>query len=259
LAKGTRFIDLGADFRLPTQALYQAWYHETHPHPQLLSEAVYGLSEWNTSAIASATLVANPGCYPTCTLLGLLPALKAGVLAPMGLVVNALSGVSGAGRGVALPLLYTETNESVKAYKVASHRHTPEVEVGVSRFAGVEATVSFTPHLVPMNRGMLVTSSGLVTNAIHSLTDIHALYQTTYEGHPFVRVLPLGEQPESKHVRGSNFCDIGLTLDERTGRLLITSVIDNMLKGAAGQAVQNLNLMCGYPQTLGLQQVALLP
>ncbi|MFM7390227.1 MAG: N-acetyl-gamma-glutamyl-phosphate reductase, partial [Vampirovibrionales bacterium] len=234
LATGRTFIDLGADFRLPTQALYQQWYGETHPHEALLATATYGLSEWNAEAIAQSNLIANPGCYPTCTLLGLLPAVKANLIDPTSIVIDAKSGVSGAGRGVALGLQYCETNETLKAYKVASHRHTPEIEVGLQRFANVEATVSFTPHLIPMNRGMLVTTVAKLNQAT-TATELQALYEATYAPHPFVRVLPQGEQPETKHVRGSNYCDIAVVLDERTQRVVITSVIDNMLKGAAGQ------------------------
>jgi N-acetyl-gamma-glutamyl-phosphate reductase len=261
LLKTTKVIDCGADFRLHNPHTYATWYETEHPTPQLLSHAVYGLTEWQKKPLATATLVANPGCYPTCTLLPLLPLLKAGLLLPQTIVVDAKSGVSGAGRGLALGTHFCETAGSMKPYKVAGHRHTPEIEQGLALFANTETTITFTPHLVPLNRGMCVTTTASLTDASLTWENLHAVYQAVYnpEATPFVRLCAKGETPETNWVKGTNFCDIAWAIDTRTNRVILTSVIDNLLKGAAGQAVHNFNIMNGLAETLGLDYTALLP
>ncbi|MFU8818699.1 MAG: N-acetyl-gamma-glutamyl-phosphate reductase [Desulfurivibrio sp.] len=257
LATGAKVIDLSADFRLHRQQVYEQWY-QTHSAPELLAEAVYGLPELHRAAIAQARLVANPGCYPTSVLLGLAPLLKAGCLDPETLIIDAKSGTSGAGRAAAVGTLYCEVTDGFRAYKVAEHRHTPEIEQELALLCGRSLAVSFTPHLVPMSRGMLSTIYAKLTREIDQagLTKIMADY---YGDEPFVRVLPEGQLPATQYVRGSNFCDLAVRLDGRTGRVIVLSAIDNLVKGAAGQAVQNLNLLCGFPEDQGLHQVPLFP
>jgi N-acetyl-gamma-glutamyl-phosphate reductase len=258
LAAGKVVIDLSADYRLHDPAVYAQWY-EPHVNPQLLSEAVYGLPELRRDEIAGARLVANPGCYPTSIILGLMPLLKAGLIDTASIIADSKSGVSGAGRGAKVDSLYCEVNEGFKAYGVGgTHRHIPEIEQELSILAGVETIISFTPHLVPMDRGILST---VYSSPLHkiSLATLHALFEEQYDGEAFVRVMPQGQFPSTAYVRGSNFCDIGVTVDMRTGRIIVVSAIDNLVKGAAGQAVQNMNLVCDFPETMGLDLMPLYP
>ncbi|MDI3328710.1 MAG: N-acetyl-gamma-glutamyl-phosphate reductase [Alicyclobacillaceae bacterium] len=258
--RGRKVIDLGGDFRIPGN-LYREWYKKDPPPARWQEEAVYGLTEWAREAVAGADFVSNPGCYPTATLLGLVPAVRAGVVDPGSLVIDAKSGVTGAGRGLSLGSHFSEVYENFKAYKVGVHQHTPEIEYHLGVFGGREARVSFTAHLVPMNRGILVTAYGnLMPEWRNAATeDVVQLYREVYAGAPFVRVRPAGEWPQTKEVRGTNLCDIGLAVEGRTGRLIVVSVIDNLVKGAAGQAVQNLNVMMGWPEDAGLAAVPLYP
>lgn len=258
LAAGTPVVDLSADYRLHDAAVYGQWY-EPHKNPELLGEAVYGLPELRREAIRAARLVANPGCYPTSIILGLKPLLEAGLIDPAGIIADSASGVSGAGRSAKVDSLYCEVNEGYKAYGVGgAHRHTPEIEQELSLLAGREVVITFTPHLVPMDRGILSTiyATPLTKVTTEKLT---ALYADAYRNEPFVRPLPAGRFPSTAFVRGSNFCDIGVTVDQRTNRIIVVSAIDNLVKGASGQAVQNMNLLCGYPETLGLEGLALYP
>ncbi|RUM86978.1 MAG: N-acetyl-gamma-glutamyl-phosphate reductase [Thermodesulfatator sp.] len=256
LDRGLRVIDLSADFRLPAPSLYESWYQTPHRYPQLLSEAVYGLSEIYPQEIRQARLIANPGCYPTSVLLPLIPLLKAGLLETEDLIVDAKSGVSGAGRKAEVTLTFCEVNEDFRAYKVASHRHTPEMEVQLSKAAGREVRLLFTPHLTPMERGIFTT---IYARPRASEGELYGALQEFYRGKPFVEVLPPGRVPRIAEVRGSNLCRLGLKVDPRTGRLLLFSVLDNLVKGASGQALQNLNLMWGFPEDLGLPRVPLHP
>jgi N-acetyl-gamma-glutamyl-phosphate reductase len=257
LAAGKRVVDLSADFRLKDRATYERWYGP-HQAPELLEEAVYGLPELHAPEIAAARLVANPGCYPTAALLALAPLVAGSHIEPASIIVDAKSGVSGAGRGLNVGSLFCEANEDVRAYKVGEHRHTPEMEQEVSRLAGRQVTISFTPHLVPLSRGMLATCYARLTSGLDE-DALLALYRDFYAGKPFVRVRPGGGQPSTLSVRGSNYCDLGLKLDARTGRVVITAAIDNLVKGASGQAVQNMNIMCGLPERAGLEAVPLAP
>ncbi|BCJ87897.1 N-acetyl-gamma-glutamyl-phosphate reductase [Effusibacillus dendaii] len=257
LTNGIRVIDLGGDLRLPAD-LYRTWYGKNPVPADVQQQAVYGLSEWFCDEIQNARLIANPGCYPTATLLALLPLVKAGAIEPDSIIVDAKSGVSGAGRGVALGSLFSEVNENFKAYKVNQHQHTPEIEQQLARVAGEQITVTFTPHLVPMTRGILATCYGKVKEG-WTQRRLMDLYTDVYAGKSFVRIRPFGNYPQTKEVTGSNFCDIGLSLDERTGRLTVLSAIDNLVKGASGQAVQNLNIMTGMPETEGLLSVPMYP
>jgi N-acetyl-gamma-glutamyl-phosphate reductase len=257
LRLGKRVIDLSADYRLHDAESYAAWY-EPHLNPELLPRAVYGLPEVRRELIADADLVANPGCYPTSVILALLPLLKNKLIDLASIIADAKSGVSGAGRSAKVESLYCEVNEGFKAYAVARHRHTPEIEQELSELAGKALTISFTPHLVPMDRGILATCYATLLKKVDTKALVD-LYQETYDGEPFVRVLPVGEFPSTAHVRGGNFCDIGVTADPRTGRVVVVSAIDNLVKGAAGQAVQNLNLMHGFPENFGLELLPLFP
>lgn len=259
LARGVKVIDLGADFRFDDAAVYEKWYKTRHPHPELLPQAVYGLPEIWREEIMGASLVGNPGCYPTSVQLALFPLLRAG-LADLSrpIIADCKSGITGAGRKAEKHLIFCESNDSINAYGVAGHRHTPEIERGLTRMAGEQAQVLFTPHLTPMSRGILATVyTALKKPAAEK--EIRELYQAAYADEYFVRVLPEGVWPHTKWVAGSNFCDINLKLDERTGLLVISSAIDNIVKGASGQAVQNLNLMFGLPETLGLEQLPMMP
>jgi N-acetyl-gamma-glutamyl-phosphate reductase len=254
---GKKVIDLSADYRLGDAAVYAKWYEHEHQYPDLLATAVYGLPELHREKIRKATLVANPGCYPTSTLLGLAPLVAGGLVDAGTIVVDSKSGVSGAGRGPALPYHFPEANESLMAYKIGTHRHTPEIEQELSKLAGGQVTVSFTPHLVPMNRGILTTLYAKLLSPDKG--GLHGVYTAYYKDHPFVRVLPEGQFPNVAYVRGSNFCDLGVYADPRTGRAVIVSAIDNLVKGASGQAVQNMNLMMGYPETEGIRFAGLFP
>ncbi len=258
IASGIKVIDLSGDFRLRSADVYRQWYKKTPAPPEALAQAVYGLPEWNRDQIETARLLANPGCYPTATLLGLLPLAKAGWVDRKSWIVDAKSGVSGAGRGVSLGVHFSEVNENLSAYKVGVHQHVPEIEQELAKQAGGEVLVQFTPHLVPMTRGILITAYGQLRQDV-SLEELQALYESAYADKPFVRVRPAGSYPRTKEVYGSNYCDVAVHLDERTGRVIVLSVIDNVVKGAAGQAVQNMNLMFGLPETTGLPQVPVFP
>jgi N-acetyl-gamma-glutamyl-phosphate reductase len=255
---GKKIVDLSADYRLADAVLYEKWYEHCHQYPDLLRHAVYGLPELHREKIKQASLIANPGCYPTSAILGLAPLLKQGIVDSQSIVIDSKSGVSGAGRSPSLAHHYPEVNEGLMAYKIGSHRHTPEIEQELSALAGRPVIVSFTPHLIPMNRGILTTiyaSFSRDTNALR----LHALYEEFYKQEPFVRLLPPGRFPNVRNVRGSNFCDIGVYADPRTGRAVIVTAIDNLVKGAAGQAIQNMNLMVGFSETDGLKFAGLFP
>jgi N-acetyl-gamma-glutamyl-phosphate reductase len=255
---GKKVIDLSADYRISDPSVYEKWYEHRHQYPELLKSAVYGLPELHREQIRRADLIANPGCYPTSAILGLAPLMSKGLIDKKSIVIDSKSGVSGAGRGPALPYHFPEANEGLMAYKIGSHRHTPEIEQELSLLGGGPITVSFTPHLIPMNRGILTTIyAGLLQD--RNSADILGLYERFYKGHPFVRLHPLGEVPNVRNVRGSNFCDIGLYADPRTGRAVVVSAIDNLVKGASGQAVQNMNLIVGFEETEGLKFAGLFP
>lgn len=252
LAAGKRVIDLSADFRLRDAETYEAWYGAAHEARSWLARAVYGLPERYRNAIKGAQLVANPGCYPTSAILPLAPLLSEGLLVPESIIVDALSGVSGAGRKLEAQYLYGEAAESVKAYGVPRHRHTPEIEQELSAAAGVPVTITFTPHLLPMTRGMLSTIYAQPRLPL-SASQFREVLGKAYGEEPFVRLCAAGRLPEARHVRGSNFCDIGVEVDSRTGRLILISALDNLMKGASGQAIQNFNLMHGLAETLALR------
>ncbi|MBB5349498.1 N-acetyl-gamma-glutamyl-phosphate reductase [Desulfoprunum benzoelyticum] len=255
---GKKVVDLSADFRLRDQTVYEQWY-QPHSSAQFLSEAVYGLPELYRDDIAGSSLVANPGCYPTSIILGLAPLLKAGIIDPETIIADSKSGTSGAGRSAQIGSLFCEVTDGFRAYKVGgTHRHTPEIEQELSLLGGRDIRISFTPHLLPLSRGILSTIYARLQSD-QTEDAIHQLYQTMYADEPFVRVLPPGNLPATQYVRGSNFCDIGFTIDRRTGRIIVLSAIDNIVKGAAGQAVQNMNIMCGFDETKGLEVVPLFP
>jgi N-acetyl-gamma-glutamyl-phosphate reductase len=258
LKLGKRVVDLSADYRLHDAQTYAAWY-EPHLNPELLQKAVYGLPEIRRAKIATARLVANPGCYPTSIILGLAPLFKKGLAEPTSLIADSKSGVSGAGRAAKVDSLFCEVNEGFRAYGVGGvHRHLPEIEQELSLLAGTGVPLTFTPHLVPMARGILSTIYVTLTKTL-STAALLDIYRDFYAGEAFVRLLPEGSFPSTAHVRGSNFCDIGLTVDKRSGRLIVVSAIDNLVKGAAGQALQNMNILCGLPENLGLEGIALAP
>ena len=258
LELGKRLVDLSADYRLQDAREYEKWY-EPHLSPNLLKKAVYGLPELKRDRIAEANLVANPGCYPTSAILGLAPLLKKKLIDPASIIVDAKSGVTGAGRGAKVDNLYCEVNEGFKAYGVGGvHRHIPEIEQELAILAGTKLTITFTPHLVPMDRGILSTIYALPGKTMTS-ADLVKLYKEFYRGEPFVRVLDEGNFPSTAFVRGSNFCDIGIAVDSRSGRVIVVSAIDNLVKGASGQAVQNMNIMCGFPEAMGLEGLPLFP
>jgi N-acetyl-gamma-glutamyl-phosphate reductase len=252
LDAGLKVIDLSGDFRLKSGELYERWYKHKPAHPDYLARAVYGLAEVFGDEVRGADFISNPGCYPTTTTLGLVPALAAGWIVPESIIVDAKSGVSGAGRGLSQTFHYSEINENFLAYKINKHQHTPEIEQVLSRVAGREVVTTFTTHLVPMTRGILCTIYAELKEK-RTEDDLIGLYRQYYEGRRFVRIRDKGKWPATKEVWGSNYCDIGLSVDERTGRVTIISVIDNLVKGAAGQAVQNLNLMMGWEETTGLE------
>lgn len=258
LKLGKRVIDLSADYRLSDPAVYGEWY-EPHINPAGLKKAVYGLPEIRRAKIKGAKLVANPGCYPTSIILGLAPLLKKGLIELSSIIADSASGVTGAGRSAKVDSLYCEVNEGYKAYGVGgAHRHTPEIEQELSLLAGDPLKITFTPHLLPMDRGILSTIYASPKKKI-STEILVALYREFYAGEPFVRVLKEGNLPSTAFVRGSNFCDIAPLVDPRTGRIIVVSAIDNLVKGASGQAVQNMNLVCGFPETMGLDGLALFP
>ncbi|MDD2851273.1 MAG: N-acetyl-gamma-glutamyl-phosphate reductase [Desulfuromonadaceae bacterium] len=258
LTLGKKVIDLSADYRLADPAVYGQWY-EPHMNPANLKKAVYGLPEIRRAKIKKAQLVANPGCYPTSIILGLAPLLKKGVIELAGIIADSASGVTGAGRSAKVDSLYCEVNEGYRAYGVGgTHRHIPEIEQELSLLAGTQLKLTFTPHLVPMDRGILSTIYATPCKLL-SVDSLAKLYRDFYAGEPFVRILPTGSLPSTAFVRGSNFCDIAPVVDPRTGRIVIVSAIDNLVKGASGQAVQNMNLVCGFPETMGLNGLALFP
>ncbi|HWM48906.1 MAG TPA: N-acetyl-gamma-glutamyl-phosphate reductase [Xanthobacteraceae bacterium] len=255
-APKTKVVDLSADFRL-TPELYAKWYGHEHAATDLQREAVYGLVEVYRENIRKARLVANPGCYTTSAQLALLPLLKAQAIDPAEIVIDAKSGMTGAGRSAKEAMLFSEVSEGFNAYGVGHHRHMGELDQEFSKAAGKQVIATFTPHLVPMNRGILSTI--YVRSAGKSAEDLHAILSKTYAGEPFVHVLPFGELPHTRHVRGSNMTFLGVTKDRIAGRMILGSALDNLVKGAAGQAVQNMNLMLGYPESMGIDQVALFP
>ena len=254
----TRIVDLSADFRIKDVKTYEKWYGIEHKSPQFIGEAVYGLCEVNREDVKSARLVANPGCYTTCSILTAYPMVKEGMIDVNTLIVDAKSGTSGAGRGAKVPNLFCEVNENMKAYGVTTHRHTPEIEEQLSYASGEPVMINFTPHLVPMNRGILATEYASLKEKV-TAEEVMAIYQKYYGNEYFIRLLGAGACPETKWVEGSNFVDIGFQIDERTNRIVMMGAIDNLVKGAAGQAVQNMNLMFGLPEQEGLKLVPLFP
>ena len=253
-----KIIDLSADFRIKDVSVYEEWYKLTHASPQFLEEAVYGLPEVNRERVKQARLIANPGCFPTCSFLSVYPLVKEGLVDLDTIIIDAKSGTSGAGRGAKMDSLYCEVNENIKAYGVGTHRHTPEIEEQLSYAAGRPVTISFTPHLVPMNRGILVTAYGSLTKEV-TYEEVSAVYDKYYKDEFFVRVLEKDVVPQTRWVEGSNFADVNFKIDPRTRRIVMMGAIDNMVKGAAGQAIQNMNLMFGLPENTGLKQVPVFP
>ncbi len=254
----TRIIDLSADFRIKDVATYEKWYQINHPTPQFIHEAVYGLCEINRDKIKSARLIANPGCYPTCSFLSIYPLAKEGLIDMNSIIIDAKSGTSGAGRGAKAANLYCEVNESIKAYGVAAHRHTPEIEEQLSYASGENVVINFTPHLVPMNRGILVTAYANLKKDVTE-EEMFDIYHSYYDKEYFVRVLDKGKCPETRWVEGSNFVDVGIKKDVRTNRVIMMGAMDNLVKGAAGQAVQNMNIMFGLDEECGLKYAPFFP
>ena len=259
-----KIVDLSADFRIKDVATYEKWYKIEHKSPQFIEEAVYGLCEINRDKVTTKTrLVANPGCYTTCSILTAYPLVKEGIIDPDTLIIDAKSGTSGAGRGAKTPNLFCEVNESMKAYGVTTHRHTPEIEEQLGYAAGKEIVVNFTPHLVPMNRGILATEYASLNKKADgtypSYEEIKAVYDKHYAKERFVRVLKRGVCPETKWVEGSNYVDVNFVIDERTHRVVMMGALDNLVKGAAGQAVQNMNLLFGLDEAEGLKMVPMFP
>lgn len=254
----TKIVDLSADFRIKDVKVYEKWYGLEHKSPQYIPEAVYGLCEINREDVKKARLVANPGCYTTCSILTLYPLVKEGLVDVSSIIIDAKSGTSGAGRGAKVQNLFCEVNESIKAYGIANHRHTPEIEEQLGYACGEEVLLNFTPHLVPMNRGILATTYANLKKKV-SYEEVKAVYDKYYEQEYFIRVLPEGVFPETRWVEGSNFVDINFKIDERTGRIIAIGALDNLVKGAAGQAVQNMNLLFGLPENAGLTQVPMFP
>lgn len=253
-----KIIDLSADFRIKDVSVYEEWYKLTHASPQFLEEAVYGLPEVNRERVKKARLIANPGCFPTCSFLSVYPLVKEGLVDPDTIIIDAKSGTSGAGRGAKMDSLYCEVNENIKAYGVGTHRHTPEIEEQLGYAAKEDVRISFTPHLVPMNRGILATEYATLTKQT-TYEEVKAVYDKYYKEEKFIRVLDEGICPETKWVEGSNYVDINFKIDPRTNRIIMMGAIDNLVKGAAGQAVQNMNLMFGLPESEGLELVPMFP
>ena len=253
-----KVIELSADFRIKDVTIYEKWYGIEHKSPEYIKEAVYGLCEINREDIKKARLVANPGCYTTCSILSLYPLVKEGLIDPSTIIIDAKSGTSGAGRGAKVDNLFCEVNENMKAYGVATHRHTPEIEEQLGYAAGQEIVLNFTPHLVPMNRGILVTAYASLKEKV-SYETVKAAYDKYYEKEKFVRVLEKDVCPQTKWVEGSNYVDVNFKIDERTGRVIVMGALDNLVKGAAGQAVQNMNLVFGLDESTGLDLVPMFP
>ena len=258
LAKGKKVIDISADYRIKDLKEYKKWYNIDHASPKLVEEAVYALPEINLEKIKKASLIANPGCYPTASILGTYPLLKFELVDKDSIVIDAKSGVSGAGAGLTEITHFPECNENLRAYAVASHRHNPEIDQELSNACGKQVLTSFVPHLVPMNRGILATIYAKLSSK-KSADEIHKLYKDFYKGAAFVRILDKGKLPATKYVSTSNYCDINIVVDERAGRVIVLSAIDNLVKGAAGQAVQNMNIMFGLDQKMGLDRIPLYP
>lgn len=257
LKRGVRVVDLSADFRLKDVGVYEQWY-QSHSCPELISEAVYGLPELYREQIKDARLVANPGCYPTGILIALAPLLRTKLIDPASIILDCKSGATGAGRSAKTATLFCEVNEGFKAYSVLSHRHTPEIEQVLSEASSTEVRVNFTPHLLPVNRGILSTCYASVVADV-TPTKIAQVFQNSYADEPFVRFSPQGQLPNTAYIQGSNFVDLGWVMDDRTGRIIVLSAIDNLVKGAAGQAVQNMNIMFGITEDAGLDVVPLFP
>lgn len=253
-----KVIDLSADFRIKDVKTYEKWYGIEHKSPQYIEEAVYGLCEINREKIRGARLIANPGCYTTCSILSLYPLVKAHLIDLSSIIIDAKSGTSGAGRGAKVDNLFCEVNENMKAYGVATHRHTPEIEEQLGYAAGESVVLNFTPHLVPMNRGILVTAYANLKKPV-SYEEVKAVYDNCYEKENFVRVLDRDVCPQTKWVEGSNYVDVNFKIDERTGRIIVMGALDNLVKGAAGQAVQNMNLAFGLKESEGLELVPMFP
>lgn len=251
IENGLKVIDLSADFRYNDEVVYKKWYGEEHQSPELLKKSVYGLCELYRDKIKKSSLIGNPGCYTTCSILGATPLLHYKLVDTKNIIIDAKSGVSGAGRGLALDYHFCECTENTKAYKIATHRHTSEIEQELSAVANEEIMVSFTPHLIPQKRGILAT---IYANLVKNVTDdeVLKLYKSFYKDEPFIRILDENELPETNFVAGSNFVDIGLKIDKRLNRIVVVSCLDNLIKGAAGQAVQNLNIMFGFDEKQGL-------
>ena len=258
-----KIIDLSADFRIKDVRTYEKWYKIEHRSPQFIEEAVYGLCELNRDKIKGARLIANPGCYTTCSILTAYPLVKEGLIDPDTMIIDAKSGTSGAGRGAKLPNLFCEVNENMKAYGVTNHRHTPEIEEQLGYAAGKKIVVNFTPHLVPMNRGILATEYATLNKkadgTLPTYEEVKAVYDKYYKNEKFVRVLEKDICPETKWVEGSNYVDVNFKIDERTGRIVMMGALDNLVKGAAGQAVQNMNLLFGFDEAEGLNLVPMFP
>jgi len=258
-----KIIDLSADFRIKDVKTYEKWYKIEHKSPQFIEEAVYGLCEINRDKVKGARLIANPGCYTTCSILTAYPLVKEGLIDPDTMIIDAKSGTSGAGRGAKLPNLFCEVNENMKAYGVTNHRHTPEIEEQLGYAAGKKIVVNFTPHLVPMNRGILATEYATLNKkadgTLPTYEEVKAVYDKYYKNEKFVRVLEKDICPETKWVEGSNYVDVNFKIDERTGRIVMMGALDNLVKGAAGQAVQNMNLLFGFDEAEGLNLVPMFP
>ena len=253
-----KIVDLSADFRIKDVATYESWYGIEHKSPQFIEEAVYGLCEINREDIKNARLIANPGCYPTCSTLSIYPLAKEGLIDMSTVIIDAKSGTSGAGRGAKVDNLYCEVNENIKAYGVANHRHTPEIEEQLSYASGEEVLLNFTPHLVPMNRGILITAYATLKKEV-TYEEVKAVYDKYYANEKFVRVLEKDVCPQTKWVEGSNYVDVNFKIDPRTKRIIMMGAMDNLVKGAAGQAVQNMNLMFGLKESEGLELIPMFP
>ncbi|WP_182201387.1 N-acetyl-gamma-glutamyl-phosphate reductase [Paraliobacillus salinarum] len=258
LEAGLICIDLSGDFRLKSPTIYQQWYQAEAAAQAYLDQAVYGLSEIFSDKIQSAKLLANPGCYPTAALLGLIPAVQQGWIDTNSIIIDGKTGVSGAGRGLSLNVHFSEMNENIKAYKLGEHKHVPEIEQTLQSFVQEEVKITFTPHIVPMTRGIMVTCYANLNEKVDQET-VKSFYQTFYQDHPFIRLRSELALPATKEVYGSNYCDIAVHVDERTNRLTVIAVIDNLVKGASGQAIQNMNVMCGWDETTGLNHAPIYP
>lgn len=258
LQKGKKVIDISADFRIKDLNEYTNWYKIEHLSPELVEKAVYGLPELFFDKIKNASLIANPGCYPTASILGAAPLLKYGIVKDESIVIDAKSGVSGAGATLTEVTHFPECNENFRAYAVASHRHNPEIDQILGQIANKKITTTFVPHLVPMNRGILATIYGSLSRSI-TIEELYKLYKDFYKNAPFVRILEVGKLPATKYVYNSNYCDIGFTIDKRANRVIVLSAIDNLVKGAAGQAIQNMNIMFNFDERMGLDRTPIYP